>query len=68
MDLMAFQTIDNNVRMSQELDFRLILTSNNNNDKSLIPPTPQDSLLVPSFFLVFLNYRSLCFINNLSRL
>ena len=37
MDLMAFQTIDNNVRMSQELDFRLILTSNNNNDKSLIP-------------------------------
>ena len=37
MDLMAFQTIDNNVRMSQELDFRLILTYNNNNDKSLIP-------------------------------
>ena len=35
MDLMAFQTIDNNVRMSQELDFRLILISNN--DKSLIP-------------------------------
>ena len=36
MDLMAFQTIDNNVRMSQELDFRLILTYSNN-DKSLIP-------------------------------
>ena len=36
VDLMAFQTIDNNVRMSQELDFRLILTYNNN-DKSLIP-------------------------------
>ena len=52
MNLMAFQTIDNNVRMSQELDFRLILTSNNN-DNHLSRPTPQDSLLVPSFFLVF---------------
>ena len=58
MNLMAFQTIDNNVRMSQELDFRLILTSNNN-DNHLSRPMPQDSLLVPSFFLVFLNYRSL---------
>ena len=36
MDLMTFQTIDNNVWMSQDLDFRLILTSNNN-DKSVIP-------------------------------
>ena len=50
MDLMAFQTIDNNVRMSQELDFRLILTYNNN-DKSLIP-TNAPRLSLSAIFLL----------------
>lgn len=47
---MAFQTIDNNVRMSQELDFRLILTSNNN-DKSVIPTNAPRFSVSAIFFL-----------------
>ena len=30
MDLMTFKTVDLNVQRSQELDFRLIITSKNN--------------------------------------
>ena len=66
MNLMAFQTIANNVWMPQELDFRLILTSNNN-DKSLIPTNAPRFSLSAIFLFGILNYRSLCFINNLSR-
>ena len=47
---MAFQTIDSNVRMSQELDFRLILTSNNN-DKSVIPTNAPRFSVSAIFFL-----------------
>ena len=53
---MAFQTIDNNVRMSQELDFRLILTSNNN-DKSVIPTNAPRFSVSAIFFLGIFKLR-----------
>ena len=53
LDLMAFQTIDDqNERTSQELDFRLITTSKNNCSEIFISwPTPQYSLSVPLWLL-----------------
>ena len=48
MDLMRFQTIDKNVRTSQELDFRLITTSKNNlSELHISLPTPLDSFSDP---------------------
>ena len=48
VDLMRFQTIDKNVRTSQELDFRLITTSKNNlSELHISLPTPWDSFCDP---------------------
>ena len=48
VDLMRFQTIDKNVRTSQELDFRLFTTSKNNlSELHISLPTPLDSFSDP---------------------
>ena len=48
MDLMRFQTIDKNVRTSQELDFLLFTTSKNNlSELHISLPTPLDSFSDP---------------------
>ena len=45
---MRFQTIDKNVRTSQELDFRLFTTSKNNlSELHISLPTPLDSFSDP---------------------
>ena len=48
VDLMRFQTIDKNVRTSQELDFLLFTTSKNNlSELHISLPTPSDSFSDP---------------------
>ena len=56
---MTFETIDQNLQTSQELDYRLLTISKNNlSEIHISRPTPQDPLSVQLFSLGYGNYST----------